>query len=93
MACLNITKFLLLTFLGFSKLRTSNNLSYWYRPSSQNSPSSPLLFFHGIAPCGSLFYLPLIFQSLFQSLFQSPLTSDRDVYLFDSCYQGHGEIR
>ncbi|GMH49436.1 hypothetical protein TrVE_jg4484 [Triparma verrucosa] len=75
-ACLNITKFLLLTFLGFSKLRTSNNLSYWYRPSSQNSPSSPLLFFHGIAPCGSLFYLPLIFQSL--------LTSDRDVYLFSN---------
>ncbi|GMH62944.1 hypothetical protein TL16_g03590 [Triparma laevis f. inornata] len=75
-ACLNITKTLTLTFLGFSKLRTENSLSYWYRPSAPNSTSSPLLFFHGIAPCGPLFYLPLIFNSL--------LTSDRDIYLFSN---------
>ena len=63
---------------GFSRHRSSTGVRYWYRPPSSSSPSSamPLIFFHGIAPCGCLFYLPMLFGTL--------LTAGRGALLFDT---------
>ena len=67
--------------MGFSMKTTKTGLSYWFRPSSTASPSSsdPLLFFHGIAPGGPLFYAPMLFSS--GGILAD---SDRACYLFSN---------
>jgi pimeloyl-ACP methyl ester carboxylesterase len=47
---------------GFRRFVTSTNLVYWYRGCA-NPTRLPLLFFHGIAPGGLTFYLPMVFYS------------------------------
>jgi hypothetical protein len=80
--CLEIVKFAVLTLLGFSKLTASNGLAYYYRPSSSSTPprepsQQPLVFFHGIAPCGCLFYIPMVLLGLVRS-------SPRAVFFFEN---------
>ena len=59
-SALDVFKHLILTLLGFIKCRSSSDVIFWYRPSASGSTRNPMAFFHGIAPCGQLFYLPLI---------------------------------
>ena len=59
-SALDVLKHLVLTLLGFIKCQSSSDVTYWYRPAASGSSRNPMAFFHGIAPCGQLFYLPLI---------------------------------
>jgi hypothetical protein len=56
-----------LRWLGFQRM-VLNGVVTWYRPSpssgGQDQQLQPLLFFHGIAPGGFVFYLPMLFAGL-----------------------------
>mmetsp|Transcript_17783 Transcript_17783/g.41032 ORF Transcript_17783/g.41032 Transcript_17783/m.41032 type:complete len:380 (-) Transcript_17783:12-1151(-) len=58
---------LLLRAAGFYACRTSGGLKYFYRPPKQQTEKKsdniklPLIFFHGIAPGGLAFYIPMLF--------------------------------
>lgn len=54
---------LALRLLGFRRYVTRTNLVYWYRGCADPT-RLPLLFFHGIAPGGITFYLPMVFYAL-----------------------------
>ena len=46
---------------GFRRVESTNGLKGWFRPTKDSKNSfRPLLFFHGIAPAGISFYIPLI---------------------------------
>jgi len=80
--CLEVLKFAVLTLLGFSKLTTSNGLTYYFRPSSSRTPprdlsQQPLVFFHGIAPAGPIFYIPMVLLGLVRS-------APRAVFFFEN---------
>ena len=75
---------------GFSYHVSSTGLPYWFRPantqpnhastSSQQQPL-PFLFFHGIAPCGPSFYVPMILWGLATD---DNTTIDRPIFLFEN---------
>lgn len=72
---------------------TTTSSSSTKQPSAQSSSSSPLLpllFFHGIAPAGVFFYIPMILLRLANE-------KDRAVMMFDnsniSCALGFGALR
>ena len=82
----------LLYWNGFSHHISSSGLPYWFRPAknSQNRASTPpqqeqqnlpFLFFHGIAPAGSSFYVPMILWSLAAD---DNATIDRPIFLFEN---------
>jgi len=64
--CLELVMQFTLYFVGFSQKTTSAGLCYWFRPATDTA-SNPLLFFHGIAPGGPLFYLPMLFLGLLRN--------------------------
>jgi len=66
---------LILRLLGFRRYVTSTNLVYWHRGCT-NPSRLPLLFFHGIAPGGLTFYLPMVFSALG--------LSERTCFLFEN---------
>lgn len=54
---------LLLRLLGFQRVLSSTGLIGWYRQARRGSECYlPMLFFHGIAPAGFAFYLPMVFH-------------------------------
>lgn len=58
---------LFLRCLGFRRLVASTGLVGWYRPRRSHAGAAglmPLLFFHGIAPGGHVFYLPMLLCGL-----------------------------
>jgi hypothetical protein len=85
-----------LRFLGFRRVFSTTGLVAWYRPPS-SAPSvlqgyeshqthaatkpTPLLFFHGIAPAGHVFYLPMILWGL---AVREKNQSRRPVYIFEN---------
>jgi len=80
--CMEVLKFAVLTLVGFSHMTTSNGMTYYYRPSSSPHPprhqsQQPFVFFHGIAPCGCLFYIPMVLLGLVRS-------APRAVFLFEN---------
>lgn len=64
-----------LRIIGFRLCTSRSGLVYWHR-AGIDKRRLPLLFFHGIAPGGQLFYLPMIFASLGDS--------DRAMFLFEN---------
>lgn len=70
---------------GFQYYTTpTHGFGYWYnkiRPTTTGSShSSPLLFFHGLAPAGSTVYIPLILYGLFgRGEYQN-----RPIFLFEN---------
>jgi hypothetical protein len=51
----------ILIVLGFRRVQSQAGLVAWYRPARHDTCSLlPFLFFHGIAPAGLTFYLPMI---------------------------------
>lgn len=78
---------------GFSYHYSSTGLPYWFRPANKRqNPSStasqqqhqqplPFLFFHGIAPGGPSFYVPMIIWSLTTD---ENTEIDRPVFLFEN---------
>lgn len=76
----------ILRLLGFQLLTAQSGLRGWYRPARPTSQHYlPLLFFHGIAPGGLVFYLPMLLFGL--------VSDGRAVYLFEnpsiSCVLGY----
>ena len=84
---------------GFQKCVSSQGLVAWYRPARDSTGSSskaqqqpqqllPLLFFHGIAPGGASFYLPMVLAGL--------AYDGRAVFLFEnpniSCQFGYSAL-
>mmetsp|Transcript_5359 Transcript_5359/g.15121 ORF Transcript_5359/g.15121 Transcript_5359/m.15121 type:complete len:655 (+) Transcript_5359:24-1988(+) len=63
-----------LPLMGFQRVRADSvDMVAWYRPERNSNPISEVcLFFHGIAPSGLLFYLPMI-QGVFGDRQQSLL--------------------
>jgi len=59
---------------GFQRVHVKG-LWGWYRPG--NDDTTPMVFFHGIAPAGLFFYLPLILRGLLQD-------DDRPVMLLEN---------
>ena len=66
--CLTVT---ILAMKGYHRKYTTKdeNHVYWYRPAANgfdeadnHDDTNPMIFFHGIAPNGLLFYLPMIFH-------------------------------
>ena len=56
---LNMLAGIVLRVIGFRRNVTNDGLVYWHR-GCVNSNRLPLLFFHGIAPGGLTFYLPMV---------------------------------
>jgi hypothetical protein len=73
----------LLRLLGYRRLVASTGLVGWYKagklPATQPKPTSllPMLFFHGIAPCGFVLYLPMI-------LFGIATEPERPIFIFEN---------
>jgi pimeloyl-ACP methyl ester carboxylesterase len=58
-------------------------LSYWLLDTPRNDkshPLSPILFFHGIAPAGLSFYIPM----LFKSMVRDGDKNNRPIFLFEN---------
>jgi len=78
---------LFLRWNGFSHHFSSTGLPYWYRPggkqNNNNNSSQPLpfLFFHGIAPAGATFYVPMIMWGLATD---ENGKVDRSIFLFEN---------
>jgi len=72
---------LLLRLLGYRRIVSSTGLVGWYKASKQvqheGSSFLPLLFFHGIAPGGLVFYLPMILLGI-------ATERDRPIFLFEN---------
>ncbi|GKY96448.1 hypothetical protein MPSEU_000604300 [Mayamaea pseudoterrestris] len=72
---------LILIILGFRLIQSHSNLVAWHRPARANTGDShaatllPVLFFHGIAPAGLCFYIPMILHMI---------RDGRAAYLFES---------
>jgi len=90
-----ILSHLLLRVLGFQRYTAvdetacidkmaSRQLVYWFKPSSQSLKSSEqetILFFHGIAPAGLLFYIPLLYNTFCNHALGSP---SKNILLFQN---------
>ena len=61
---------------GFERHIAKTGLVYWHRNGSEPEKRLPLLFFHGIAPAGKTFYLPLCLLGLGDR--------QRNMYLFEN---------
>jgi pimeloyl-ACP methyl ester carboxylesterase len=61
---LNMLAGMLLLVIGFRRHVTQAGLVYWHRDSAKNLNRLPLLFFHGIAPGGLTFYLPMVLAGI-----------------------------
>lgn len=88
-----------LTLLGFRRIQSTSGLVAWYRPSRSLSNTKvanstetrdflPLLFFHGIAPAGLAFYVPMVLHLI---------RDGRAAYLFENapityCSAGFGAL-
>jgi hypothetical protein len=68
---------LFLRLAGFQRAVSTNGVVGWYRP-GQVQTHLPLLFFHGIAPAGLLFYIPLVLWGLLSN------NDDRPCFLFEN---------
>ena len=74
---------ILLRLLGYRRIVATTGLVGWYNPGKQAATEQtvpsflPLLFFHGIAPCGLVLYLPMI-------LFGIATEPDRPMLLFEN---------
>lgn len=66
----------LLRLNGFERHTAKTGLVYWHRTGSEPDKRLPLLFFHGIAPAGKTFYLPLCLLGLGDR--------QRNMYLFEN---------
>jgi pimeloyl-ACP methyl ester carboxylesterase len=64
-----------LRLIGFRIHKSKSGLVYWHR-AGRDKRRLPLLFFHGIAPGGQLFYLPMVLSSLG--------SNDRTMFLFEN---------
>ena len=53
-----------LRFIGFRRYTTSSGVVYWHRRGTNADKRLPLLFFHGIAPAGKTFYIPMVLSAL-----------------------------
>jgi hypothetical protein len=71
--------------IGFKHYVATSGLPYWYRPAKRKSGESnkaqplPFLFFHGIAPCGATFYMPMILGGMARD---EDGNIDRPIFLF-----------
>lgn len=61
---------------GFKRHKATSGLVYWHRTGLEPEKRLPLLFFHGIAPAGKTFYLPLCLAGLGDR--------QRSLYLFEN---------
>ena len=61
---------------GFRPCRSKSGMRGWFRPARKATNQLPLLFFHGIAPGGFAFYLPMVLKGL--------AVDDRAVFLFEN---------
>ena len=61
---------------GFRPSYSQSGMKAWFRPARGQTSQLPLLFFHGIAPGGLAFYLPMVLKGL--------CTDDRAVFLFEN---------
>jgi len=61
---------------GFRPCRSRSGMRGWFRPARNETNQLPLLFFHGIAPGGLAFYLPIVLKGL--------AADDRAVFLFEN---------
>jgi pimeloyl-ACP methyl ester carboxylesterase len=61
---LNMFAGILLRVIGFRRHVTHAGLAYWHRDSAKTLNRLPLLFFHGIAPGGLTFYLPMVLAGI-----------------------------
>jgi len=78
---------------GFSHHVASTGLPYWYRPNKKQSSATtatsnpadteplPFLVFHGIAPCGPSFYVPMIVWGLATN---ENTEIDRPIFFFEN---------
>ena len=66
---------LFLRMIGFRLYKSKSGLVYWHR-AGNDKRRLPLLFFHGIAPGGQVFYLPMVLSSLGDK--------DRTMFLFEN---------
>lgn len=55
---------LVLTACGFQKMVSKSGVAAWFRPARGKDANNllPLVFFHGVAPCGVSLYLPFVFS-------------------------------
>jgi len=65
-----------LIFSGFRPCYSRSGMRGWFRPARNETKQLPLLFFHGIAPGGLAFYLPMVLKGL--------AADDRAVFLFEN---------
>lgn len=77
---------LLLYSYGFSHHVSSTGLPYWYRPAKKQETDEtnqplPFLFFHGIAPAGASFYIPMLLWGLATD---ENGNIDRPIFLFQN---------
>lgn len=61
---------------GFRPCYSQGGMKGWFRPARNETSQLPLLFFHGIAPGGIAFYLPMVLKGL--------CADDRAVFLFEN---------
>jgi len=61
---------------GFRPCYSQSGMKGWFRPARNETSQLPLLFFHGIAPGGLAFYLPMVLKGL--------CADDRAVFLFEN---------
>ena len=61
---------------GFRPCYSQSGIKGWFRPARNETSELPLLFFHGIAPGGLAFYLPMVLKGL--------CTDERAVFLFEN---------
>jgi len=61
---------------GFRPCYSQSGMIGWFRPARKESSQLPLLFFHGIAPGGLAFYLPMVLKGM--------AADNRAVFLFEN---------
>lgn len=66
----------LLRLFGFQRYSAKSGLVYWHRTGLESEKRLPLLFFHGVAPAGKTFYLPMCLLGLGDR--------QRNLYLFEN---------
>ena len=66
--------------IGFRQYTCEKGLSYWHRTATNpRHCDSPFLFFHGIAPGGYAFYLPMVLRGLLRGK-----SHQRDIFFFEN---------
>lgn len=61
---------------GFRPCCSKSGLQGWFRSSRNETTNLPLMFFHGVAPGGLAFYLPMVLKGL--------TNDDQAVFLFEN---------